>query len=86
MSVLRPPGAATWLLQHLGSDNGPLAGDLLEEFSEGRTAHWYWRQVMTAIFMDIPRQIWAHRTLGRRGCVLAWQQHPGSGRQRDALH
>ena len=64
MSVLRPPGAATWLLQHLGSDNGPLAGDLLEEFSEGRTAHWYWRQVMTAIFMDIPRQIWAHRTLG----------------------
>ena len=64
MSVLRPPGAATWLMQHLASDNDPLAGDLLEEFSEGRTARWYWRQVMATIFTDVPKQIWAHRTLG----------------------
>ena len=67
MSVPQPPSVATWLLQHLGwlgYDNDPLAGDLLEEFREGRTAQWYWRQVMAAIVTDVPRQIWAHRTFG----------------------
>jgi len=66
MSVPQAPRAATWLLQHLGWDNGPLAGDLLEEFAEGRTARCYWRQVMTTILADVPRQLWAHRTLGMR--------------------
>ncbi len=64
MSVRQAPRAATWLLQHLACDNDALAGDLLEEFREGRTAHWYWRQVMAAILTDLPGQIWAHRTLG----------------------
>ena len=29
MSVPQAPRVATWLLQHLGADNAPLAGDLL---------------------------------------------------------
>ncbi len=71
MNVSQPPGAATWLLQYLGSDNEPLAGYLLEEFRKGRTAHWYRRQVMATIFMDVPRQIWAHRTSGLLALVVA---------------
>ncbi len=64
---MRPPGpprAATWLLRHFGRGNEPLAGDPLDEFRDGRTAHWYWRQVMTAILTDVPKRIWANRALG----------------------
>ena len=63
MNGPQAPRAATWLLQHLGLDSEPLAGDLLEEYTDGRTAGWYWRQVMAAILTDVPRQMWAHRTL-----------------------
>lgn len=46
-----PPKIATWILENLspGRKNEALAGDLLEEFRRGRTALWYWRQVLTAI-------------------------------------
>jgi hypothetical protein len=42
---------ATWMLEHLtfGSQNEALSGDLLEEFQHGRSAGWYWRQVVSAI-------------------------------------
>jgi hypothetical protein len=42
---------ATWILEHLtfGSHNEALAGDLLEELRRGRSAVWYWRQVLSAI-------------------------------------
>jgi hypothetical protein len=40
-----------WLLEHFcivpGKDS--LAGDLLEQFQQGRPTAWYWRQVMAAI-------------------------------------
>ncbi len=71
MRTKRPPCVATWLLQHLASDNVPLAGDLLEEFRAGRTAHWYWRQVMAAIFRDMLDRIWAHKTLGLLALAVA---------------
>ena len=71
MRTKRPPCVATWLLRHLASDNVPLAGDLLEEFRAGRTAHWYWRQVMAAIFRDMLDRIWAHKTLGLLALAVA---------------
>ena len=42
---------ATWILQRLtfGSPNDALLGDLLEELRDGRSANWYWRQVLCAI-------------------------------------
>jgi len=42
---------ATWILEHLTPRpyNEVLAGDLIEELHAGRSALWYWRQVVTAI-------------------------------------
>lgn len=50
MRAASPPAIATWLLDHLCAErNEALAGDLVEEYFGGRSAGWYWRQVMAAI-------------------------------------
>lgn len=51
MKPRTPPAPATWLLRHFGPQFNAeaLAGDLLEEFREGRSRAWYWRQVLAAI-------------------------------------
>lgn len=51
MNRAEPPRIASWMLKHLLPDwwNETLAGDLLESFHSGRSRHWYWRQVFSAI-------------------------------------
>jgi non-heme chloroperoxidase len=51
MKSINSVALATWMLEHLtfGSDNEALSGDLLEELQLGRSALWYWRQVLTTI-------------------------------------
>jgi hypothetical protein len=53
MSLRTPPRPATWLLHHLGPSyrRESLAGDLYEEYQLNRTQAWYWRQVLTAIWI-----------------------------------
>jgi len=55
----RPPALAVWLLDRLGytRQNAALAGDLLEEFRNGRSAGWYWRQALAVIADGFPRQM-----------------------------
>jgi hypothetical protein len=67
MTPMRPPSLATWLLDHLtpGPRNEALAGDLLEEFSTGRPAAWYWRQTLAVFALACSRQL-----LNNRGVVL----------------
>ena len=48
MKQVNPPAAATWLLEHM-TKNEALAGDLFEGYRHGRSAGWYWRQVMAAL-------------------------------------
>jgi hypothetical protein len=51
MNPRKPPGLATWLLNRFGlaRQNPPLVGDLLEEFREGRSTGWFWRQTLVVI-------------------------------------
>jgi hypothetical protein len=46
-----PPKLALWLLKHCGSPyhSESLAGDLIEQYREGRSRGWCWRQVTVAI-------------------------------------
>lgn len=51
MKSTRGVAVGTWMVDHLtfGMTNQALAGDLLEEMENGRSAAWYWRQVCSAI-------------------------------------
>jgi hypothetical protein len=51
MSSIDPPRLPAWMLEHLnaGNSNEALAGDLVEEVRCGRSAVWYWRQVLGAL-------------------------------------
>jgi hypothetical protein len=46
-----PPKLASWVLERWGSPyhGESLAGDLIEQYQEGRSRAWYWRQVLAAI-------------------------------------
>jgi hypothetical protein len=63
MTPMRPPSLATWILDHLipGPRNEALAGDLLEEFSAGRPATWYWRQTLAVFALACWRQLLNNR-------------------------
>jgi hypothetical protein len=54
-------GLAALLLDRLGPGNDALLGDLAEERRAGRSALWYWRQVLTAIVIRSSDSIHAHR-------------------------
>ena len=54
---MNPPRLATWLLRRCGPANDALLGDLLEEYREGRSARWYWRQVVIAMFVGRSRYL-----------------------------
>lgn len=61
MRAVNPPRIATWALHHLaGEGNDALAGDLLEEFRSGRSAEWYWRQVLACIAISNKRVVLAN--------------------------
>jgi hypothetical protein len=52
-----PPQLATWLLESLGSGvrAEELIGDLTEQFADGRSRFWYWRQAIGAIAVRLRR-------------------------------
>jgi len=64
MRSSKPPILATWFVEHLipGPRNEALAGDLLEQFGQGRSVTWYWRQVLVAILTGFLKE-WR---------ILAW--------------
>ena len=65
--------AAVWMFEQLGLDSA-LLGDLLEERARGRSAVWYWRQLLTAILIGLWRSIAGHKLLALRaiatGCAV----------------
>jgi len=59
MTPKQPPRLARWILEHLTTDEqkDTLSGDLLEEFTSGRSRGWYWRQVATAVIVSMTRTL-----------------------------
>jgi hypothetical protein len=62
MKTSQPPILATRLLERLapGPHGDALAGDLIEQYREGRSTAWYWRQVLLGIVVCLVKD----RTLG----------------------
>jgi hypothetical protein len=48
-----PPALATWLMEHFASDyqRESLVGDLIEQYRQGASRFWYWKQVVAALFV-----------------------------------
>jgi len=73
MNFRKPPRLANWLLNRFGfaRQNPPLAGDLLEEFRNDRSAAWFWRQTLVVILRGLARNarlVWRPLT----GTVIGW--------------
>lgn len=67
MTTREVPALATWLLSQFvsGKQRDSLLGDLFEEYQAGRTAGWYWRETLVALFVSMQRG--AHRLCSCRG-------------------
>jgi hypothetical protein len=70
----RSPRVATWLLVRFSS--GPhgeaIAGDLLEQYTTRRSRVWYWRQVLSAISVDIVSTVRDHKWRTVLAIALGW--------------
>jgi len=72
MRSSQPPIVATWVLTRFGNGNEVLAGDLVEEYQRGRTAGWYWRQVLVAILVGCGHEIRTQKLLTMRAVITGW--------------
>ncbi len=72
MSDRRPPKLATWLVNTFspGRHRGALAGDLFEEFRNGRSQGWFWRQTLLIIARRLGREACSAKSLFA-GAILA---------------
>lgn len=68
------PKLATWLLKRLNSipDNDALIGDLVEQYFQGRSRLWYWKQAFLAIVVSFGREISKHPVLTLRAVASGW--------------
>jgi hypothetical protein len=74
MSTMSPPRLAAWLLDRLtsGPKRESLIGDLAEQYRRGRSAAWYWRQVLVAVLVSTTRDIRGHKLAAVRAVVVSW--------------
>ncbi len=74
MKVSRhPPRLATWLLNRFGDRyrRDALVGDLLEQYHDGRSNGWYWRQVLCAALANGRGMLRSHRS-GLIALLIWW--------------
>jgi hypothetical protein len=69
-----PPRLAMWLLHRLmiRNDGDAIIGDLQEQYHHGRSAAWFWRQVLIAIVVDASRDMRVHGLLAIRAVVTGF--------------
>jgi len=72
MSAVNPPRLALWLLMHLGPAyrREALAGDLVEDFRQGHSHAWFWRQVLNAICSGVSSSLRRHGGAGQMGAAV----------------
>ena len=66
------PSTATWLLKNFRPGDEALLGDLLENCRNGRSAAWYWRQVVGAILAGMRKDLLDHPFLALRAIATGW--------------
>ena len=66
------PRVATWLAERFLTSprRESLIGDLVEQYREGRSAAWYWGQVLRAIVVSIREELAAHKVLALRAVAV----------------
>jgi hypothetical protein len=59
MTKRSPPALATWLVEHFASDyqRDSLLGDLIEQYNQGGSRFWYWKQVVAALVVASARML-----------------------------
>ncbi|HUK35951.1 MAG TPA: hypothetical protein VLV86_18670 [Vicinamibacterales bacterium] len=71
MSSDRAPVIATWLVDRFCGDSA-IAGDLIEQYLEGRSTLWYWKQSLIAIGACSVSRVWEHKWLAIRAIATGW--------------
>jgi hypothetical protein len=66
-----PPVIATWLLERFCADVA-LAGDLVEQYRDGRSMAWYWKQAIAAVSVYSVSQILEHKWLAVRAILTGF--------------
>jgi hypothetical protein len=68
----RPPVLATRLLERLvsGPHGDALAGDLIEQYRQGRSGAWFCRQVLLAILAGVGKEVRDHKLLAVRAAAV----------------
>ena len=66
-----PPVLATWLLERFCADVA-LAGDLIEQYREGKSLAWYWKQAIAAVSVYSVSQILEHKWLAVRAVATGY--------------
>jgi hypothetical protein len=69
MNASQPPRFGRLILERLGPRNDSIVGDLTEEWHAGRSALWYWRQVVVAVAFQIVADARQHWTVVVRGVL-----------------
>lgn len=74
MRSSHPPASAIWLLERcsLGRRNDSLIGDLIEEYGQGHSRAWFWRQAVIAVATSFLAQLRLHPLLMVRAIVSGW--------------
>jgi len=74
MRSTQPPKMATWLLKQFGCspNNDAVIGDLTEQYRQGKTSSWYWKQTLIAIVRSVFREIGGHKWLIFRAIAVGW--------------
>jgi len=67
----RAPVVATWLVDRFCGEPA-VAGDLIEEYRERRSALWFWKEALVAVFACSGARVWDHKWLTLRAIATGW--------------